>query len=262
MIRSRTFGWMLMCGALALAVGGCRCGQQQYEDLQAQNRIQQQRLGELEAQLTACNMSIKQRQQQLDAMSGRTGADLQARDALMAALEADLEEKKAIIAKLQAQLLEGGAPLPLELNVMLQEFARTSDMIDFDEATGSLKFKSDLLFDLGSDAVKAPAAESLKSLAGIMNTAEARQFDLVVVGHTDDAPIRRAETRQAHPTNWHLSAHRAISVMNTISQNGVEQERMAVKGYSEFRPVEPNRPNKGGNPVNRRVEIFIVPSVR
>lgn len=262
MIRSRTFGLILLCGALVLAASGCGVSQRQYEDLQAQNRIQQQRLGELEAALTSCNMSIQQKQQQLDSMSGRAGADLQARNALLAALEADLEEKKALIAKLQVQLLEGGAPLPPELNVMLQEFARTSDMIDFDTATGSLKFKSDLLFDLGSDQVKANALESIKALAGIMNGAEAKQFDLVVVGHTDDAPIRRAETRQSHPTNWHLSAHRAISVMNNLSQGGIEQERMAVKGYGEFKPVEANRPNKGGNPANRRVEIYIVPSAR
>ena len=262
MIRSRTLGWILMCGAFTLAVGGCGVSRQQYEDLQAQNRIQQQRMGELEAALTSCNLTLEQKQRQIDAMGGRAGADLQARNALVAALEADLQEKKALIARLQAQLLEGGAPLPLELNVMLQEFARTSDMIDFDEATGSLKFKSDLLFDLGSDQVKANAAESLKALAGIMNTSEAKQFDLVIVGHTDDVPIRRAATLQAHPTNWHLSAHRAISVMNHLSRNQIDQERVAVKGYGEFKPVEPNRPNKAGNPVNRRVEIFIVPNVR
>ena len=212
--------------------------------------------------MAQCNQSIQEKQRQIEALQGKTGADLEACQALNAALETDLEEKKALIAKLQAQLLEGGAPLPLELNVKLQEFAQTSDMIDFDEATGSLKFKSDLLFNLGSDEVQPTAVESLKTLAEIMNTPEAREFDLVIVGHTDDVPIRRAATRQAHPTNWHLSAHRAISVLNNLSKYGLEQERMAIKGYGEFRPVEPNRPNKGGNPANRRVEIFIVPRVR
>jgi chemotaxis protein MotB len=262
MIRSRYFAAIAVCGALLLAAGGCGVSQRQYEDLQAQNRIQQNRIGELEAQLIDCNRTVQQKQQHIDSLSGRAGADLQARNALVAALEADLEEKKAMIARLQAQLLEGVGPLPVELNVMLQEFARTSDMIDFDEATGSLKFKSDLLFDLGSDQVQANATESLKQLAGIMNTSEAKQFDLVIVGHTDDVPIRRAATLQSHPTNWHLSAHRAISVMNHLNRNQVDQERMAVKGYGEFKPVEPNRPNKAGNPANRRVEVYIVPSVR
>ena len=255
--------WVWVIGAVIIvAVSGCGVTQQQYEDLQAQNRIQQNRIGELEAALSQCNASISQKQAQLDALTGKSGADIEARNALVAALEADLAEKKALIAKLQAQLLEGGAPLPMELNVALQEFAKTSDMIDFDEATGSLKFKSDLLFDAGSDQVKPEAAAALKTLVGIMNGAEAKQFDLVIVGHTDDLRISRAETRQKHPTNWHLSAHRSISVLNNLSQSGLAEERMAVKGYGEFRPVEPNKPNKGGNPVNRRVEIFIVPSVR
>lgn len=262
MIRSRFFGWILMSVMIALTAFGCGVSQQQYEDLQAQNRIQQQRIGELEASLTQCNQSLQQRQQQLDALAGRSDADLAARDALTAALEADLEEKKALIAKLQAQLLEGFTPLPLELNVMLQEFARTSDMIDFDETTGSLRFKSDLLFNLGSDEVQPPAAESLKALATIMNSPEADEFGLLIVGHTDDVPIRRPATLEAHPTNWHLSAHRAISVMSHLSRSNIEQERMAVKGHGEFLPVEPNRPNRGGNPANRRVEIYIVPRVK
>ncbi|NLK42609.1 MAG: OmpA family protein [Planctomycetes bacterium] len=262
MTSSRFYGWILSLAIITLVAGGCGVSQQQYEDLQTQNRIQQNRLNELETALAQCNQSIQEKQRQIEALQGKTGADLEACQALNAALETDLEEKKALIAKLQAQLLEGGAPLPLELNVKLQEFAQTSDMIDFDEATGSLKFKSDLLFNLGSDEVQPTAVESLKTLAEIMNTPEAREFDLVIVGHTDDVPIRRAATRQAHPTNWHLSAHRAISVLNNLSKYGLEQERMAIKGYGEFRPVEPNRPNKGGNPANRRVEIFIVPRVR
>lgn len=256
------FGLTAVVVVAAMLVGGCGVSQQKYQDLQAQNRLQQQRIGELEAALADCNANAQQLQRQLDAIRGSSGADIEAKNATIAALEADLAEKKALIAKLQAQLLEGGAPLPMELNVALKEFAKNNDLVDFDEATGSLKFKSDLLFDAGSDVVKPEAAEQLKKLVAIMNSAEAKQFDLVIVGHTDDLRIVRPETRQKHPTNWHLSAHRAISVLNQLSQSGLAEERMAVKGYGEFRPLEPNKPNKGGNPVNRRVEIFIVPSSR
>ncbi len=262
MSRGIFFGFVLISMVVVLAVGGCGVSQEQYEDLQAQNRIQQHRIGDLETALAECNRSIQQKEQQLAAISGRTGADLAARDALVAALEADLEEKEQLIARLQAQLLDVGAPLPVDLNVMLQELAAASDMIDFDEATGSLRFRSDLLFELGSDSVQPAAAESLELLAEIMDSPEAEDFDLLIVGHTDNVPIGRPETRQAHPTNWHLSVHRAISVMNNLNQSGVEQPRMAVKGHGEFRPVEENRPNRGGHPANRRVDIFIVPSVR
>lgn len=252
-------GLVCVLGCVAvLLIAGCRC-QQQYDDLKAQNNIQQQRIEELENELGLCNGQLQQKLQELQGLAGRGGADMQAKDALIAALEADLEKKKALIAQMQTQLLQGGTPLPAEMNVLLQDFAKTSDMIDFDASTGMLKFKSDLLFNLGSDQVQASAAESLKALVGIMNSAEGKQFDLVVVGHTDDVQIKKAETLRLHPTNWHLSVHRAISVEDMLSKNGIVPERMAVKGYGEYRPVEPNKPNKGGNEANRRVEIFIIP---
>lgn len=248
----------LACAMILLTVG-CQCSQP-LDDCKAQNRIQQQRIADLEGELAMCNTDLQQKMQQLQGLSGQTGADIEAKNAMIAALEADLEKKKALIAKMQTQLMQAGAPLPPEMNILLQDFAKTSDMIDFDAATGMLKFKSDLLFDPGSDSVKAAAAESIKTLAGIMGSAEAKQFDIVVVGHTDDVPIKRAQTLRAHPSNWHLSVHRAISVENLLSKGGIAPERMAIKGYGEYRPVAPNKPNKGGNEANRRVEIFIIPA--
>jgi len=248
-------------GMLTLIVGASGCvSQAKYDDLKSQNRIQVDRIASLESQLGDCNTTLSQKDRELQAYLGSSGADIDAKNATISALEADLEKKKSLIAKMQAQLLMGGSPLPMELNVMLQEFAKTSDMISFDESTGSLKFKSDLLFPLGSDEVGASAAEAIKALCGIMNASEGKQFDMVIVGHTDDVPIKRAITKQAHPTNWHLSAHRAISVLNLMTGNGIASERLCAKGYGEFRPVEPNKPNKGGSAANRRVEVFIIPS--
>ena len=257
MIRSRSLILVLGCVAVVLISG---CGDsQKYNDLKAQNRIQQQRIEGLENELGLCSGQLQQKTQELESISGKTGVDMDAKDAMIAALEADIQKKKALIAQMQTQLLQGGTPLPAEMNVLLQDFAKTSDMVDFDAATGMLKFKSDLLFDSGSDNVKAGAAESIKALAGIMNTDEGRTFDVVVVGHTDDMPIKKASTLKNHPTNWHLSVHRAISVERMLDGNGIAPERMAVKGYGEYRPVEPNKAGKKGNAANRRVEIFIIP---
>ena len=257
MLRSRHLLWILS-GIVVIMLAGCQ-SQQAYEDLKAQNRIQQERIESLENELGVCNGQLQQKIQELQGIAGKSGADLQAKEAMIAALEADIEKKKALIAKMQEQLMQGGTPLPAEMNVLLQDFAKTSDMIDFDASTGMLKFKSDLLFNLGSDDVQTGAAESLKALAGIMNSDDARQFDMVVVGHTDDVPIKRAETLRKHPTNWHLSVHRAISVEKALESNGISPTRIAVKGNGQYRPVEPNQPGNKGNAANRRVEIFIVP---
>ena len=258
MNRSKCLVWTLACAMILLTVG-CECSQQ-YDDLKAQNRIQQQRIEDIEGQLGLCNADLQQKMQELHGVSGQTGANLDAKNAMIAALESDIEKKKALIAKMQAQLMQAGAPLPPEMNLLLQDFAKSSDMIDFDASTGMLKFKNDLLFTSGSDQVTGKATDALKSLGNIMNSAEGKQFDIVIVGHTDDVPIKRPATLQKHPTNWHLSVHRAIGVMKALSSGGITPERMAVKGYGEYRPVAPNKPKKGGNEANRRVEIFIIPA--
>jgi chemotaxis protein MotB len=257
MLTGRHLSWILS-GVVVMMLTGCQ-SQQAYEDLKAQNRIQQERIENLENELGICNGQLQQKIQDLQNLAGKTSADIQAKEAMIAALEADIAKKKALMEKMQAQLMQGGTPLPAEMNVLLQDFAKTSDMIDFDASTGMLKFKSDLLFDSGSDNVQSGALESITALAGIMNTEDAKQFDMVVVGHTDDVPIKRAETLRLHPTNWHLSVHRAISVEKALESNGISPKRMAVKGYGEYRPIEPNQPGNKGNAANRRVEIFIVP---
>jgi chemotaxis protein MotB len=57
-----------------------------------------------------------------------------------------------------------------------------------------------------------------------------------------------------------LSSHRAISVLNSLQNCGVVPERLSTRGFGEYRPIAQNAPNKGGNPKNRRVEIYIVPA--
>ncbi len=45
-----------------------------------------------------------------------------------------------------------------------------------------------------------------------------------------------------------------------MEQSGVEATRLSVRGFGEYRPLEPNAAGKKGNPKNRRVEIYIVPA--
>jgi len=101
--------------------------------------------------------------------------------------------------------------------------------------------------------------EAVKALCKILNTDQAKEFDIIIAGHTDDLPISKPDTKAKHPTNWYLSAHRGISVLDLMTANGIVSERVSVRGFGEFRPIVPNEPGKKGNPQNRRVEIYIVP---
>lgn len=143
-----------------------------------------------------------------------------------------------------------------ETDRMLSELARQyPDLIIYDSATGMLRFAADLTFDSGSDAVRESAKAPIAQLAKILTSAAATQYEVVVVGHTDSQRIS-ARTAQRHPTNMHLSAHRAISVRNELVGLGVAAPKIQAAGWGEFRPLVPNTPS-GNTPQNRRVEIFL-----
>lgn len=132
------------------------------------------------------------------------------------------------------------------------------DLIVYDADRGMLRFSSDLTFASGSDQVQSGGADALARLATVLTSNEAQGYDVVIVGHTDSQRIS-ASTAQRHPTNMHLSAHRAISVRRVLGDRGVAWERIQAAGWGEHRPAVPNNPN-GGTAENRRVEIYLVPS--
>lgn len=194
---------------------------------------------------------------------------LDTKSSLADAFKAERDRLQDYVARLQAELDKlGGAglgeikvvevKLPPELDKALQEFAaKYPDAVEYDPQRGAVRWKSDLTFDKGSDHVRANVLDSLRSFAQIVNSPAASNFEVVVVGHTDNLRIVNPATLSAHPTNWHLSVHRAISVMNVLGQDGVAPTRLGVMGYGEFRPRTPN-PARGGSEANRRVEIFLV----
>jgi chemotaxis protein MotB len=74
-----------------------------------------------------------------------------------------------------------------------------------------------------------------------------------VEGHTDNRPIKTV----AFISNWELSAARAGSVVRVLASKGVDPGRLAVIGYGENRPTQPNDTAEGRN-ANRRVVVVIL----
>lgn len=248
---------IVLCVSVAMFfVTGC---DSQRRDLETRNRTQQARITDLETQLQAAHLQLDQLRRQLDAAQATGGVEVDALRQKVAALEEDIAKKEALIRSMQGKLM-GFSPLPVELSTALEDFARGSDMVEYDADRGLVRFKSDLLFEKGSDEVTQSAAAAVKTLCGILNSSAAKEFHVIVAGHTDDMPIQRPQTLAAHPTNRHLSSHRAISVVRVMEKNGIEPVRMSTRGFGEYRPVVPNAANRRGNPQNRRVEIYIVPA--
>ncbi|AQT67204.1 Inner membrane lipoprotein YiaD precursor [Anaerohalosphaera lusitana] len=246
---------LLVVAGLLVAGSGC-VSQEEYQSLKDQNRIQQETITSLESQVRNAELQVDQMEKQLEALRARMGADTEAQAEEIAALEADIAAKKQLIEQLRAEMLRGGVKLPMGLSLKLRDFAESNDMVDFDEERGVLKFKSDFLFAPGSAQVQQQAMESINLLSDIMTSGDGEEFDVIVAGHTDSDPIKYSKAK--HPTNWHLSAHRGIGVLQKMVGAGVDPERLSVRGFGEYRPVASNE-TKEGKAQNRRVEIYIVP---
>jgi len=237
--------------AIASAALSACVPQQKYDDLLTAYRGQEQQLLALQSDLATSRANEERLRAQLaeakaglEDMMNRTGG-------------ADFEAWKAKYADWLKQIANANlGPLPAELNQALAELAaQYPDVLTFDPRTGMLRFNSDFTFASGSAALNKNAEGLVAKLAGILNTPIAQPFEVKVVGHTDTQPIRRVAAQ--HPTNMHLSAHRAISVRDALVSDGVTANRMQVAGYGEFRPIVPNGAN--GAAANRRVEIFLSP---
>jgi len=253
MMRTVKLSAFFIVFACLVPLAGCG---QELQDLKMRNAALNKRRAELESEVQTAKLKLEQLERQLSDAVDLSDIDKVALQQKIAALEDHLKIRNELIAEMQKQCL-GGVPLPAELSTMLEDFAGREEMVTFDPNRGIVKFRSDLLFKSGSAAVLPAAAEAVKSLCVILNSTQGKEFDVIIAGHTDDQPIKY--TLAQHPTNWHLSAHRAISVLDIMAKSNVDQKRMSVRGFGELRPIAPNKPGKKGNPQNRRVEIYIVP---
>ncbi len=239
---------ILLCIA---AAAGC-VPQRQFDDMKSAHRKSQEQVIDLKSRLEESNLRI-------DQLGGGNRNDPHLLTQI-SNLESENDTLRQKLADIEQALEQIGpiGPLPAELDEALMQLAQSNpDLVTYDPNRGMVKLRSELTFDLGSAAVKPAAASSLDELAQIINAPVAAPYELRIVGHTDNVRIRRAQTLKQHATNWHLSVHRAISVKDVLAKGGVPQERMGIAGYGEHRPIAENRP-KGGNELNRRVEIFLV----
>ncbi len=80
---------------------------------------------------------------------------------------------------------------------------------------------------------------------------------LIIEGHTDNSQIT-GSSKTKYPSNWELSAARAINVLKFFSSEvGIDQSRCYISAFSEFRPVADNKTAEG-RAKNRRIVISII----
>ena len=155
-----------------------------------------------------------------------------------------------------------GCPLPdkdgdgiLDENDMCPEEAGTAENFGCpvsrdltEEITKALKqYEKAILFDSSKATIKAQSEVVLKDIVKIIKDYPKAKF--LIEGHTDN--------RDTKESNQILSELRAASVEAYLIDNGIEGDRLSVKGIGEEKPIATNRTAKGRK-LNRRVEVKLM----
>lgn len=108
-----------------------------------------------------------------------------------------------------------------------------------------------IAFNVGEADLLPDFQPTLKRIAGFISSQEG--YKIAVAGHTDDKPIHTTR----FPSNWELSAIRAVNVAKFMIASGVNPQRVSIQGYSAYRPLQANT-TPHNRQANRRVEITLI----
>src|SRR5437667_1230980 len=112
-----------------------------------------------------------------------------------------------------------------------------------------------ILFDSGKAEVKPDGLVVLGKVIEILKPVTGKSIR--IEGHTDNERIVGALT-QRYPTNWELSAARAINIARYLQQQGIAPANLSSAAFGELKPVADSATPEG-RAKNRRIEIVLVP---
>lgn len=238
------------------------CGPSQ-KDLDARDA----RIAELEEQGAVCDRERSDCHEALAAKEtelANARAEIQNLETLLASVSADAEHSQAKIDEMKKaldELREKERQSQARLTEFRSMLSKLKSMID----SGKLRvrivrnrmvveLREAVLFDSGRADVKDAGATLLAELAPILTSVKNREFQ--VGGHTDNVPIKTPR----FPSNWELSAARAVNVLKLLTENGLASTRISAAGYADTQPVASND-DKETRAQNRRIEIALLPNL-
>lgn len=185
----------------------------------------------------------------------------------LAALEEALAASESRDKESQARIADLGSRLNIALAQRVQELARyRSDFFgrlrqilgnrtDVRIVGDRFVFQSELFFERGQAILKPEAMPELDRIAALLVELEKQippdiPWVLRVDGHTDVRPIATLQ----FPSNWALSASRAIAVVQYLIQKGIPPQRLVAAGFGEFQPLDPATTDDA-YARNRRIEL-------
>lgn len=115
-----------------------------------------------------------------------------------------------------------------------------------------ISMTNEILFPSGASDLSLSGQELLEK---INNQLTGTDFQIVISGHTDNQPIK-GNLKKRYPSNWELSAARALTVLHYLEKLGIAPSRMEARALGQYQPkVSNDRPQDRA--VNRRIELMI-----
>ncbi|KQO71146.1 peptidoglycan -binding protein [Methylobacterium sp. Leaf89] len=221
------------------------------------------RQGEVDKQLAAERANTARAAAQIDLLNEQIAAMRRQ----LAALEDALAASENRDRESQARIADLGSRLNVALAQKVQELARyRSDFFgrlrqilgnrpDIRIVGDRFVLQSEVLFPAGSASLKPEAGPELDRIAGaILDLAKQIPADIPWVlridGHTDARPIASAQ----FPSNWALSAARAIAVVQAMVAKGIPPQHLLAAAFGEFQPLEAGTTEEA-YARNRRIEM-------
>jgi chemotaxis protein MotB len=185
----------------------------------------------------------------------------------LAALEEALSASENKDKESQARIADLGTRLNVALAQRVQELARyRSDFFgrlrqilgnrqDVRIVGDRFVFQSEVLFPVGQAVLKPEASGELDRIASALVELDKQippdiSWVVRVDGHTDSRPINTPQ----FPSNWALSASRAIAVVQALAARGVPAQHLVAAGFGEFQPIDLGT-NEEAYARNRRIEL-------
>lgn len=150
-----------------------------------------------------------------------------------------------------------------DLKGVLQQ-QNLADQVIFNQTAQGIEitFRGALFFNAGSFELREEALELMSKLIPVISE-KAKNFGIVVEGHTDGTPLA---SHGAIASNWELSSLRACRILRLFESRGFDSKRMKALGWGSTRPLVEEKGMNGesmseAQSQNRRVVIKILKSM-
>src|SRR5512145_1251213 len=247
----RTASIFLSIFVLSILCGGCVVAESKY----LTKADEADKLTMKVAGLTEENTALKK---QIEAITGQTTEQLQAKSQSISDLEAENAKLKDNLSqvKQKSQEVEKTSNTYQELlKQMKGEIAQ--GQITIKELKGKLTMDvvDKILFASGEAKVKKEGLEVLSRVVEILQNVKDK--NIRVEGHTDNVQIT-SKLAKKYPTNWELSAARALNVTRYLQEKGIDPAVLSATAFGEYQPIAENETPEG-RAKNRRIAIILLP---